>query len=389
MKVKIKNFQSIKKLEMDIEGFTVITGRSNIGKSAIIRAIEGALTNKEGDSFVRDGTPYSEVSLSCPQIDLQWEKGKNKNNYVINGQRLDSVGRGSPPLVSDSGFRELEFNKTKLNAQIASQFSPIFLIDPSKISGSVAAEVISDVGRLHDVQSALRLCEKDKRNKESDVRVRERDLKSIEAELTSYDGLDQALSGMSLVKELRDLVRTLENELSFLESVLREYEDVKTVLETLKPLETVEIPVFDSEKVFTVISTLSTLWDTWTDTKAQVNNFKGVDFLEIPEPPCSSLVEDVAKLSSLKEHVDQASLLLERVGCDRIPDIPDTTVDASMLRDVEDLEKLHALFKDLTRTIPSYEASFLSCDKELNEAGTKIASLLKEAGQCPTCGKET
>lgn len=39
VKVSIKNFQSVSDIEFEIHGFTCITGPTNIGKSAIIRAI--------------------------------------------------------------------------------------------------------------------------------------------------------------------------------------------------------------------------------------------------------------------------------------------------------------------------------------------------------------
>ncbi len=42
---KISNFQSIEKLELRFKGFTIIRGRSNIGKSAALRAIQSLLFN--------------------------------------------------------------------------------------------------------------------------------------------------------------------------------------------------------------------------------------------------------------------------------------------------------------------------------------------------------
>lgn len=42
---KIVNFQSIEKLELRFKGFTIIRGRSNIGKSAALRAIQSLLFN--------------------------------------------------------------------------------------------------------------------------------------------------------------------------------------------------------------------------------------------------------------------------------------------------------------------------------------------------------
>jgi len=43
VKIRIKNFQSIEDLEIEVRGFTAITGKTNIGKSAIMRAISSAM----------------------------------------------------------------------------------------------------------------------------------------------------------------------------------------------------------------------------------------------------------------------------------------------------------------------------------------------------------
>ena len=51
--VEIRNFQSIEKATIKIDGFTVVVGRSNIGKSALVRAVKAALTGAPVSSFVR------------------------------------------------------------------------------------------------------------------------------------------------------------------------------------------------------------------------------------------------------------------------------------------------------------------------------------------------
>ena len=63
MKIQVKNFQSIKKAEVEVKGLTVITGPNNIGKSALARAISGVFSNLKGNSFVRKGESHCEVEV--------------------------------------------------------------------------------------------------------------------------------------------------------------------------------------------------------------------------------------------------------------------------------------------------------------------------------------
>ena len=94
IEVEIQNFQSIDKVAFKIEGFTVLVGRSNIGKSALIRAIHCALTGASGTDFVRHGLDCerrikgnkkckckSTVLFKTPSLHLIWEKGDADNQY--------------------------------------------------------------------------------------------------------------------------------------------------------------------------------------------------------------------------------------------------------------------------------------------------------------------
>ena len=49
LKVTIENFQSISKGELEFtQGINIIVGQSNSGKSAILRALKGAVLNTSG-----------------------------------------------------------------------------------------------------------------------------------------------------------------------------------------------------------------------------------------------------------------------------------------------------------------------------------------------------
>ena len=62
MKLIVENFQSLKKAEIEIPiGFTSITGPSDIGKSAIVRAFQAAVFGWPSYWFVRNGSPYCHV----------------------------------------------------------------------------------------------------------------------------------------------------------------------------------------------------------------------------------------------------------------------------------------------------------------------------------------
>jgi len=63
MRVRVEDFQSLQSVDFTATGLTVITGASNIGKTALIRAIEGALFGKPGDYYIKHGEHTTKVRL--------------------------------------------------------------------------------------------------------------------------------------------------------------------------------------------------------------------------------------------------------------------------------------------------------------------------------------
>src|SRR5277367_3768831 len=152
--VEVTNFQSIEHAKFVIEGYTALVGRSNIGKSAIVRAVKAALTGASGTSFVRHGPNCARrlkdakkcqckatVRIKREGFDLLWEKGDSDNRYTFNGQVNDSVGQGTPTFLQ-AGFAPIKIGDDKELLQVADQFDPIFLLNKT---GGAVADVLSDV----------------------------------------------------------------------------------------------------------------------------------------------------------------------------------------------------------------------------------------------------
>ena len=106
MKISIRNFQSIKNADIDIEGVTIITGKTNGGKTAIIRAIDEAVFNNGDDSHVRAGTDESSVSIEDAGHMFEYRRSakrkSEKTSYSFDGgDEIRKVGRDQLPEVVD------------------------------------------------------------------------------------------------------------------------------------------------------------------------------------------------------------------------------------------------------------------------------------------------
>jgi DNA repair ATPase RecN len=114
IKVRVQNFQSLEDVSLTIDGFTVVTGTNNAGKSALFRAIQGVFMNTPGTSFVRHGSNHSSVELQFDENHtVVWEKGNKVNRYVINGKVFDNVGAGTPLELTEFGVNPVTLQEQK------------------------------------------------------------------------------------------------------------------------------------------------------------------------------------------------------------------------------------------------------------------------------------
>ena len=59
----IRDFQSIKEAKISVKGFTLLIGESSAGKSACLRAIQAATTNRFKSGQIRNGCDHIMVKV--------------------------------------------------------------------------------------------------------------------------------------------------------------------------------------------------------------------------------------------------------------------------------------------------------------------------------------
>lgn len=394
MEVEIHNFQSIREVRLKANGFTTIVGRSNIGKSAIVRAIKCALTNPPGTSFVRHdpdtcarfvrGAKKCKCSASVRIVadgwDILWEKGDSVNQYVVNQSTYDKAERGTPDFLKPA-FDTITVGDDKCLLQVGDQFKPIFLLDQS---GGVVADVLSDVAHLDEINTASRLVERDRKEAASTRKVRERDIEVLQVHLDAYTGLDKSVSrakdvvqGHASVLEMVEQVNLLARYSELVATLVRSAKKLQEVLTQETPdIAPIEIGETDLGKLIGYQNRL--------DTRSQeVGALEGVDVLVLPD----LVLEDefqimqalegwVAKLRTFKTFSEQTKSM---------EGLSDPSPEPMQQTD-EQLQKLCGLANKLV----SVEAGVFQMEAEivLAEEEVKAAQVsLDDLGICPTCLK--
>ena len=235
MLIKVENFQSIKNAEVEVKGLTVITGENSIGKSALARAFNGVFTNLRGNAHVRNGEANSSVSVSFEDgNEVQWDKGKKVNKYLVNGKEISKVGSGVPQEVKDLGVRSVEVDGKDLYPQIAKQFQSIFLID---LPPSALSSALSDVEVIQQLEKASSQARSDVRDIKSRMKIKREDLEIAQNNLQLYEDFDyskvevyeQSKAKKEQLEEQLDQVEKLNSKRSLLSKAHAILSDVITV----------------------------------------------------------------------------------------------------------------------------------------------------------------
>lgn len=392
VEVEVRNFQSIEKALFQIDGFTVVVGRSNIGKSALVRAVKAALTGASANSFVRHGPSclrklkqaktckcYTSVHLRSDGFDLLWEKGDAINRYTYNGVVYDKAERGTPEFLQPD-FATVKVGDRQELLQVADQFSPIFLLDQT---GGAVADTLSDVARLDRINAAMRLVEKDRKEAVSTRKVREKDVQVLRGRLDTYTVLDTHLAEVEGVAQRLEIIMGTERSLQKVDGFLLKATSALQVLKELSRVEGVVVPdVAPVQGVAGRLTSLALFLEKYQGRRGEVEALSGVEDLTVPDPsPYLAAHREVGRLGGwIEQAVDVKGWLAPWKDVDELP-VPNATdlreaYQRFSLLDAH-LRRYEALNDEVTTLGSSYD-DVLRDERELTKAQ-------KELGVCPTC----
>lgn len=396
IEVEIQNFQSIEKTSFRIDGFTVLIGRSNIGKSAAVRAVKCALTGAAGTDFVRHGPTCERrakgnkrckckttVTFSTAALKLTWEKGDEDNQYTLvkDGETtvFTAVNRGTPDFLLPDYESVKVGDRTDL-LQVSEQFESPFLL---KESGAAVADVLADVAKLDDINVATRLAAKDRKTATATRNVRDKDIEKLTAELEGYEGLDKAVERAAQVETQYDEVQKVGRAISQLERFVEENEAVATSIEALMKATAPELP--DAAKLHATGAAFVQLSGFYAELAARgpvIRRLKGIEEVALPElGDATSVVGALDQLDDWLGHLRTLKTELARLkGAKDVADLDAGGLQGASKR-LQELEGWQSRYEALKASEAELEARLTAVGDEEKELLAEFEAL----GVCPTC----
>lgn len=430
IKIGIKDFQAIKKANLEIpSGLTVITGATNNGKSAILRAIEASLFNQGDDSMVRAGKPAYGVIYDNGEHKMLFTRssaGKNeKSAYQFDdGTVQKKVGRSQlPEVIQYFNIRDVRMqNGTKVKLNFWKQNEKPFLMD--KTSGQLyefismsscdkyakvvkkmeadTRELKGEIAKVSTEIDTYKLINNDKRdfltkNKGFDkvyysVRKLEQEYqkeKSLKKAIEFYqsnsskvENLENTLQSIrkkdisysQKVAELQSFIASYEKSLSLYEKTSNYFKEFEVTRNSLNTVLGKLKPIYEKEEKFI--------------TRAKNLGNEIFQFQESVENK-ESLTEKFNKVKSLHDRMTLNSLEESKISSVLLKD----TVEQKDLNQVVKLvnlkESLKKLFDSLSgdmKRLSKLDSSLSGLEEDSNSLSKEIEFLKEKLQVCPVCG---
>jgi DNA repair exonuclease SbcCD ATPase subunit len=217
MKVIGKNFQKWIEFAFEVEGLTVFTGPSNMGKSSLFRAIRATLRNQITDKQIRNGTKEAEVTIEVGGTTVTARRNKKGVTYIVNGKEYAKLNGAIPEGVAELKFGEIDIGDVSLDPIFASQFGTQFLLQEGP---QVLNTVLGAFSSTEKLEAGKR---------EANQRIREGD---TQARSLALD-IQQAESRFAALSALSAQSHRIENEAAELEPQVQVQHDLVNGLSTL------------------------------------------------------------------------------------------------------------------------------------------------------------
>lgn len=352
-KIYIKNYQALNDLEIElVPGINLITGNSNNGKSAVIRAVRDLIFNGFQNSKIKHG----EKEL-CVKLDDCIEAIRNKNTkYIIENKDYDKVGRVPLQEVKDLlKIGSFEVNKVKIEPNFQFQMDKPFLFD--KTPGNKYELIIGT--KQDKFLKAL------KKIKENSNELNKTDKKIIISRIDDLKKdkiiLEKKHETLSVVEELYNSIKRINKEKKYIkeiESKINELDDIEIKIKKI------------NENIEKILSLNLTKIE--TDLKNKSNNLDKI----------IELIFQYEKLEDKKKYIDES--------IKKINEMELLKINNGYIQDKKDelkeiLGKINSFKETMAKGKKSLE-ELENVKKELKFVKEEFEQYKKEIKYCPVCG---
>lgn len=375
LQFQVENFQSLEKASITVKGLTLIIGQSNQGKSATLRALKAACTNKFKNGQVRQGEDHALVKIKVPdsQEVLQCLRPWNGSiKYKLGNQLFTKVGRTIPKQINDFlNLGTIDAGGEMYSLNFHDQFQPPLLLvySQNKVMEILSAsEALAD---LKEAKDAISLKRQENKGAIASVQAIKDDtaqrVHELEDKVAYYKPLvdeycflydqgetvTQKTGNLSILEETVNSITRVNNKIVILDELVQCSKEATKVDQSITDLTTLE----------SALSSLST------------NSSKQELLYEITQLTSDNTFETLVLLDTLDSHIRSATSL-----CTRVENISNSTILLKELVEVQSQLDDRSAYSSIL-LLESHLSQLAQVESRINELSTLLST-----HTCPFCG---
>jgi DNA repair ATPase RecN len=366
--IHIQDFQNHQDTHIKlVPGLNIITGSSDSGKSAIVRALDLAFLDTFRKQDVRDGQKNSHVTINFRNGDT-YKRTKGETNeleFQYAGKEVQKHSRFSKKFPQEALDFLGHIPRTSTSAlPFAGQEDKLFLIN---LSDEAIGKEISKLLGIYDLEEAATLLGSDINKLSVDIKRLNTDIENTKKKLEPFENLDLKLKSIEELKNLQSEYESIEQYIRDCVSFVKDFSAlIKEINKCKSDLS------FQNELVDFFTNEIPTLEHSYSEIKDGLQLVENIDnarnnffkskiqyekSYEIAEGQIGNLICDSIKLQSIYSDLYGIEKSIEEVN-ENIDFVSDK------IRDEEDIITL--------------------CDDEIK---TLLEYLHTNFTICETCGK--
>ena len=243
--LRIRNFQSLHDVSLELLPFTVIVGPSSSGKSALTRALRTLVSNRRGTEWITYGERIASISATTDAGTVTLTRSRTQSS-ADNSYRIIPAGnpddeRTYAKLGGDTPEDVSRFLGIPSSSPInfAGQFDKPYLLDDS------TAEVARTLGALTNVTVIFEGARESNRRKLASaqtLRTRSDDLQAIRARIPEFKSLRSQDNALATAESKIEHARQIERRIARLTEALTVFEIVEPTIPGLTAQASVKVP---------------------------------------------------------------------------------------------------------------------------------------------------
>lgn len=389
-KYHIRNFQSIRDLEIELDGDGLywIRGKNNIGKSNLLRAMSVVFTNVANNSYkpyIRDNSNTFKVKVWFEDDWVELSRGAvDYYEWFIDGEmyRVDKTSGRVPEELEEYFNLYYEAEKTKRYLNITSSDDPLLFVSTT---GGDNDRLLQIALGTEVVMGASKKAEQLKRQATAEQKTINTLLEEQEEQLTELQSRHDTLSDQ--IEQLDRLETVLDNEYH-ISSILREQQELMTDYALLgsKLMELVE-----DEQLYKAAD-LDTKHHEIEVTKQQLKRVQEYQTYIKSEQDIHILTSDELQSLEQANHIFEG--IQKQLDSEGVYQQLNDAVEMldEQVQGVDELDTEFAEVKQIQQhltNLKQYQAlhtKFDEVEELITQVNKEYEEIREEMGECPLCG---